>query len=370
MKFTCDKRELVSAIQVVSKALSSKPSSPILSGMYLKAEGDSLEIQTTDYELGFIVKIPAEVEENGHTVISGRYMQDVIRRLPGDNVTFTIEYGTNIVNITSNQAKFNLKTMNAEDFPTVKIEETRIKFTMKDTVLRNIIKKTIFACSVDDARVIFTGCSLTVKGDTLMVAGTNTHRLAFYNHHFDEGVGIEKIIVPHKALNEMLSIMKSEIPTDVEVTLTNNKINFQFENIFFTSRLIEGQFPNFMNSVPSEFATVVRLKTADFAAAVDRVSLISKANDYNVIRLIFTQGQVHISSNNPEIGQADEIVEATVDGPDVNIAFNSNYINDALKVLDSDEFVFSLNGSLDAASIRESEDVNYLYVVTPVRTRN
>lgn len=370
MKFTCQKNELVQAIQNVSKAVASKPQMPILSGIYLKAKEGQLELQATDYEIGMICHIQADVSVPGAIVLSGRYLQEVTRRLPGETVNFAYDHEANIAKINSNAANFTLLSLSAREFPVIQHLTGNLDFQIRNNVLQEIVKKTVFACSNDEARPVFTGCQLEVHDAGMTMAATNTHRLAVKQELLDENIGNIKVIIPSKVLNELLRIIASEIPTNVHVISSYNQISFEYEGIYLTSRLIEGQFPDYHRVIPSAFATKVTLDTADFLSAVDRVSLISRAGDYNIIRLEFTEGQVRISSNNPEIGQAEEIVPASVDGPEVNIAFNAKYVTDVLKNLDSKSFLFSLNQSLQPAAIREENDDTFTYVVTPVRTNH
>ncbi len=370
MKFTCHKNELAQAIQLVSKAIANKPQTPILSGIYLEAAENQVELHATDNEMGIITVIPAEVEQEGKIVLSGRYMQEVIRRLPGETVTLSQEIGENVCKIQSAASNFTFLSMAANDFPTVKRLEEGVRFKIQDTVLRDIIKKTVFACATDEARPVFTGCQLEINGETLKMAATNTHRLSVKKEVVADLAGDIHIIIPAKLLNELLRALNSEMPIDVDVCCSSNQASFQFENVVFMTRLIEGQFPNYDSVIPKSFATTVTLDTEDFLDAVDRVSLISRSADYNIIRLEFGDEQARISSNSPDIGNADETVPATIEGPAVNIAFNAKYITDVLKNLDSQSFRFLLNQSLQAAAVREEDNPTFVYIVTPVRTQN
>lgn len=368
MKFKCQKNELVQAIQIVSKAVASKPQTPILSGIHLHAEEQILELQATDYEIGIICKIPAEIEIPGDIVLSGRYMQEVIRSLPGEEVDFTFEREEKIVKIHSNTANFTLLSLPANEFPKIPPIEGNISFPILNNQLSDLIKKTVFACSNDEARPIFTGCYMDVADSAVTMAATNTHRLSVKKELVKPFEGAIHVIIPSKILNELQKIIVSDIPEDVQITCSYNQISFEFRNVYITSRLIEGQFPDYYRVIPTDFSTRVTLDTAAFLSAVDRVSLISRAGEYNIICLEFGGGQVHISSNNPEIGNADETVQAVVDGPDIRIAFNAKYVTDVLKNMDSRQFYFSLGQSLSPAAMRQEDDENFTYIVTPVRT--
>ncbi|MBR2214316.1 MAG: DNA polymerase III subunit beta [Selenomonadaceae bacterium] len=368
MKFTCTRKEILEALQIVGKAVAYKPQNPILSGIYLKADNEMLDMQATDYELGLTAKIPVAVEEPGEALLMGRYLQEVVRRLPGEQVVFTLNKEEKILHITSDKAKFTLLSMDPKEFPTIQHFDGTLEFTIKNIAFANTIKKTVFSCSTDETRPVFTGCYLEVAEDNLIMAATNTHRLAVKTDFLDKDCGSIKIIIPSKALNEILHIISTDKPGDVRVICSANKLSIFFENIYLTTRLIEGSYPDYNKVVPASFATTVTLNIEELTQAVDRVSLISRVSEYNVIRLSFTEGNLHISSNNPEIGNAEEDVTARLEGPEVNIAFNAKYITDVLKVMDAEECTISLNQSLNPIAIRDGDDKTFIYVVTPVRT--
>lgn len=368
MKFTCTKSDLVQAVQIVAKAVSSKPQMPVLSGIYLKAENNKIELQATDYEIGITCQVDANVTESGSIVLSGRYFQEVARRLPGDTVSLEFNREEQTVRILSDSANFNLLSLPSAEFPVIKPLAGNTTFSIRDNIFRDLIKKTVFACSADEARPIFTGCLLEVHGSDMIMAATNTHRLAVKREILDNFTGNIKIIIPAKILNELLRIMTSEIPTNITINCTYNQISFAFDNVYVTSRLIEGQFPDYQRVIPPQFATKIKINTHAFQSAVDRVSLISRSGDYNIIRLYFKNNQVCITSNNPDIGKAEETVAASIDGPELDIAFNAKYVTDVLKCIEGDEFTFSFNQPLSPAALRPLEDDNFTYVVTPVRT--
>ena len=202
------------------------------------------------------------------------------------------------------------------------------------------------------------------------MAATNTHRLSVKSETFDQSIGNIKVIIPSRILQELLHNMSSDIPTDVKISCSYNQISFSFDNLYMTSRLIEGQFPNYRGVIPPEFATHVKTDTAAFTAAVDRISLIARAGVYNTIKLEFADNQIHITSNNPEIGNAEEYIPVEIDGPDIAIAFNAQYIIDVLKNIDSKTCRIGLNQPLSPASIQEEDDDSFVYIVTPVRTNH
>lgn len=368
MKFVCKKEDLVQAIQIVVKAVSPKQQNPIMSGIYLKTEGNSLILQATDYEIGIICKIDAEVELPGEVVLSGRYAQEVIRRLPGVNVSIEYNHEDNLIHIKSNLAKFSFLCMEATDYPTIKKLEGDVKFIVSDNSLRELIISTSFACSHDEGRPVFTGCLLELNDDNILMVATDTHRLAVQSEKLEEFQGQRKLIIPAKLLNELAKILQSDLPRSVKVSCTSNQICFEIDNIYIASRLIDGQFPDYHRVIPPEFKTHITLNTEEIRSIVDRVALISRTNDYNVITMEFANSKVKIYSNNPEVGNGEEYAAAVINGEDISISFNADYVNDGLKIIKSKEFSISLNAPLSPAAIRTDENPNFVYIITPVRS--
>ena len=371
MKIICEKKELVQAIQIVSKAISNRPQTPILSGIYIKTHTDQIELQGTDYEIGIICKINAQIEEEGTIVLPGRYLYEVTRTLPGDYVEIKNNDNDNSVNISSNSAQFNLLNMLESDFPVIEKLTGDINFALKNDIFLDFIKKTSFACASDDMnRPVFTGCLIDINSDNIIMTATNMHRLSLISQNVPSTIQENiKLIVPAKVLNEFIHIFNSDVPTDIQISCTDNKISFSYENIYVISRLIEGQFPDYNRVIPKDFKTKVTINKNEFQSALDRVSLISRSGDLNIIHFEFIDNIVRISSDNPNIGKAEETINVVIDGPGINISFNAKYIIDVLKAIDSDEFIFSFNQPLTTASIKQPGKDNFIYVVTPVRTK-
>ena len=371
MKFTCAKNELKDALLVVNRAVAVKPQTPILAGIYLKAEGSTLEMQANNFSLGIITKIPVNTEDSGEIVVVGKYFQEIVAKLPGETVTISYIENDAIVKIQSGSSVYELLAMKGEDFPKVKTHEVVNSFKIKSATLKKMIRRTVFACAAEDAtRPIFTGCLFEINGNNITIAATNTHRIAIQK---DEIVGeIEEInfVVPSSTLKDLARMLDSAPENFVTVDFSGKYIAFTFDNVFITSRLIEGQFPPYEKVVPASCDMHVRIKVADMLAAVERVGLISKETEYNTIRFVFTQEGLNISSNSMEIGKAEENIEATLEGEDIDISFNVKYVSEVLHVIESEFCRIGLNKPLYPIDIREDDNDNYIYVVTPVRTNN
>jgi DNA polymerase III subunit beta len=368
MKITCKKDQLQYAVQTVQKAVASKTPLPILTGIYLAANDGRIELQATDYEIGISCVIDAEVDEPGTTVLSGRYFQEMVRKLPGEDIEISSSKEDRTIKITANNAQFNLLSFPAEEFPVLKPISSENIMKIKDTVLKDLIRKTVFACANDEARPIFTGGLLEVDNDTIKMIATNTHRLALKKEQLAPSGVSTKMIIPSKILHELARVLSTEETRDVTLSWQKNQVGISFDNVYINSRLIEGQFPDYNKVIPTTYSSSIIINTEQFLEAVERVSLLAREGEYNVVKFNFSEGNVVITSNNPDIGKAYETVSAEMTGGNVEIAFNAKYIIDILKNIFAEKLVFSLNTSLSPANIKPLDDESYIYIITPVRT--
>ena len=367
MKFSCYKSDLTEALAFVIRAVAVKPMTPILAGIYLKAEGSMLEVQANNFSTGIITRIPVNTEEAGDTVVSGKRFQEFVRNMPED--TLTISEEENLLSIDSGGAHAELLTMSPIDFPKVKTPETDYSFRIKTTVLKDLIRRTVFSVAKDESRPVFTGCCFEVRGDKISLVATNTHRLALANAILNDVYDDCTFVVPADTLRGlMMRIDPGDLENYVTVNFSARYLTFTFDNVFVNSRLIEGTFPPYDRVIPPSSATHVRVKTAEFKEAVEFVSLMSKETEYNTVKFIFADDGVEISSNSPEIGGAVKNVEARISGEELEISFNVDYIVDVVRVIDTEETIIELNDRYSPAKFTEPDNDDYIYIATPVRT--
>ena len=368
MKFSCYKSDLTEALQFVIRAVAVKPMTPVLAGIYLKAEGSMLELQANNFSTGIITRIPVNTEVSGKTVVSGKRFQEFVRNMPDDTITLSDDNNGNTLIIESGGASVELLTMAAIDFPKVKTPETDNSFKMSTTTLRDLIRKTVFAVGKDESRPIFTGCCFEIKGNKISLVATNTHRLALAAEKLSDTYDECSFVVPAETLRGlMLRIDPKDVDNYVTINYSTRYLTFTFDNVFVNSRLIEGQFPPYDRVIPSESTTQVRVDSAEFRHAVEFVALMSKETEYNTVKFVFSDGGIEISSNSPEVGGAVKNIEAQIEGDDLEISFNANYIVDVLKVFDAKEINIALNDKFSPAKFTEPENENYIYIATPVR---
>lgn len=372
MKFSCERDSFTQAITTASKALPSKPSTPILAGILVKAENNILEICATDNETSIIIKITENVniEVPGSVIFVGRYFADMVRNVPGDTITIEYDRNEQQAQIKSEKLKYTLQSMCGE-FPFIEEVDSDLDLILTNKQLCALISRTQYACSTDTARPIFTGCVLQVHGKTVTMAGTNTHQLAIHTVTLDKDYekGIT-VTVPGKILSNIEKLIASDVPVDVEIKMSSRKIAFNCDNgrIQIITRLIEGAFPDYRRVIPLDFKTRVTIKKDEFSMALRRISVISNTSEHRSCKFEFCNNSVRISANNPDIGYSEEIISAQVDGYDLTISFNSDYLSRVMNVIASDNFIFSMNTNLSAAAIRETDSNDFTYIITPIRT--
>lgn len=371
MKCICSQKDLQNALIAASKALPTKAQTPILNGIYIAAKDNAIEIQATDFSLGIIAKVPAEIEVEGTTVVNGKNITEIISKLNGDIVTISTEEDSSVATFKSEAATFSLYTMEAEDFPKVSRQDFKQSFFIRNNVLKKLIARSTFATSTDDSRPVFKGCSVTIENSTITFVATNTHRLVVAKAEIEDNIpGENKFIVPAATLNNLMWIINSAREDNgVKVEFSDKHIAFTINEVFVTCRLIDGQFPPHEKVIPASCETFASVDIGEFRAAINRVEIISKQTEYNTVRLAFSSEGLELSSDSYETGKVTEHLNAAVEGPDVEIAFNLKYIQDFLKIFgSSDEVRIGMNDKLSPADFRLTDEENFIYIVTPVRT--
>ena len=367
MKVSATKDVLLHGVQVVQRAVSSKNPLPILSGILIKAQDGQLIFTATDLELGIECIVPVSVIEEGGVVLPARYLGEIIRRLPDVKIDIETDKENNNTLLKYGLSEFSLLGLSANDFPILPAIDSESTITIKQDLFKNMIKQVGFAVSSDDNRPIFTGILMEIENDSMKLVATDTHRLAFRTGSIDCGETNfgKSVIVPGKTLNELNRIMTGETG-DLKISFGDNQVVFEMPGIRLISRLIEGQFPNYKQVIPQGCKTKVRAKTKEFLEAAERASLLAKEGA-NVIKLTSSKDTLIINSNSPEIGKIEEQLSIEMEGEDTQIAFNSKYLIDSLKVVDAEEILLELTGSLSPGIIKPAEDENYIYLILPIR---
>lgn len=370
MHITFPKANLQKAINVLQKVSQNKTSSNLPGAIYMTTKNGQVELQGNDFELGIRLTIDGDIKEPGTLVVGSRYFQELIRKLPGDTIELYKPENGNSLTITSGSSEFNLVTLHPDDFSLVEQIHDQDHVNIDSFAMKELIDLTNYAAATDEDRPVFTGALLEIKENEVTMVATDTHRMAVKKITIDEPATTPmRAIIPTKTLAEVSRLLPTDNPAMINIIWNRTQIVFNFESIYIISRLIEGTYPEYEKVIPSQFDSSAVIDRREFAGAVDRVSLLAKDISYNVIRYDWAESNVTLSTQNTEIGMAKEDVVVEFKGTPFTISFNGRYISDILRHSTGDNIHLFLkqNGPV---VIRQDNNPNYTYVVTPVRTNS
>ena len=368
MHITFPKANLQKAINVLQKVSQNKTSSNLPGAIYMTTKNGQVELQGNDFELGIRLTIDGDIKEPGTLVVGSRYFQELIRKLPGDPIELYKPEDGNSLTITSGSSEFNLVTLHPDDFSLVEQIHDQDHVNIDSFAMKELIDLTNYAAATDEDRPVFTGALLEIKENEVTMVATDTHRMAVKKITIDEPATTPmRAIIPTKTLAEVSRLLPTDNPAMINIIWNRTQIVFNFESIYIISRLIAGTYPEYEKVIPSQFDSSAVIDRREFAGAVDRVSLLAKDISYNVIRYDWAESNVTLSTQNTEIGMAKEDVAVEFKGTPFTISFNGRYISDILRHSTGDNIHLFLkqNGPV---VIRQDNNPNYTYVVTPVRT--
>ncbi len=367
MQFTCNTNALNKAIQTVQRAILSKPSTPVFSGIHFFSNPKGrLELHAMDINMAISCELEAEIAEEGEILVSAKHLAELIRRLNAETVTISTNSDTNTIKVISGKSEYQLLLMQADEYPKFPTFNPDQSLTLSDDYIKELIKKTIFACSQDEARPLFTGILVEVKDGNITFVGTNTHRLAIKTLP-QPATPDMSIIIPSKVLGEIMRNLNADEPQNVTISLFNNQMMVTIDSTTIISRLIEGKFPDYRRVVPPQFAITSKVNVREMMSAVERVALFSVDGDSSTIKMHVEGNECKLTSSSPDIGAGLEIINCETTGDSLNIAFNSKYILDILKNLESEDAILQMNTSLSPVCITSEDEPDYKYIVTPVR---
>ena len=370
MHITFPKANLQKAINVLQKVSQNKTSSNLPGAIYITTKNGQVELQGNDFELGIRLTIDGDIKEPGTLVVGSRYFQELIRKLPGETIELYKPEDGNSLTITSGSSEFNLVTLHPDDFSLVEQIHDQDHVNIDSFAMKELIDLTNYAAATDEDRPVFTGALLEIKENEVTMVATDTHRMAVKKITIDEPATTPmRAIIPTKTLAEVSRLLPTDNPAIINIIWNRTQIVFNFESIYIISRLIEGTYPEYEKVIPSQFDSSAVIDRREFAGAVDRVSLLAKDISYNVIRYDWAESNVTLSTQNTEIGMAKEDVAVEFKGTPFTISFNGRYISDILRHSTGDNIHLFLkqNGPV---VIRQDNNPNYTYVVTPVRTNS
>lgn len=364
MKIFCNPEDLSNALNIVSKALPSRPSIPILEGIKMLVVGETITLSATDLDLFIETKIRARVLIEGEVVIPGRFLTDFIRTLK-DLSEIEIESYDKKIKINYENNETEITGFDYESFPSPAEDDALSTFKIKERDFKDVIETTIFCVAVDETKPILKGCLLEVKEDELTAVALDGYRLAISKTQVMAAEERVSAIVPGKTLGEIAKIL-SESDEKITVSLHKNKIKFIIGKTIITTKLIEGNFIPYENIIPREAKAKITVNKNMLEKGLERVSLIARKRNNNYIQLDIEETSLKISSDADAMAIKEEIT-CKLEGENMLIAFNSKYLNDAFSKVKEDFINILFTGSNAPAIIVPTEGEAYKFIVLPVR---
>jgi DNA polymerase-3 subunit beta len=362
LKIDCSKDELVRALGVVGRAVSTRTSVQILSGILLEASGDELRLAATDMELSLRTTLAARVRGDGSIVLPGRTFVDIARLLPADEVTIEHRPNESVVHLTSGSASYTLHTYNPEDFPRLPDLSAVQIFAVEREALLETIGRVARAASKDESRPVLTGVLVQFAGGRLAMAATDSYRLAVKETELAGNAPDLEAIVPSRALQELARVAAAG--DEVAVGVHENQVLFASEATWLTTRRIDGQFPNYRQLLPESFEYELTLPRADLLDVVRRAAvMIQRATP---LQLRFAEGELTVVARTHEVGESRESLPAAFAGEPLEIGFNADFLRDGLESVEGDDVRVKLISPLRPA-VLQGEGDDFTYLVMPIR---
>jgi DNA polymerase III subunit beta len=365
LKLTTKREDLVAKLSIVSRAVSTRAATQALSGVLLRAEDGRVTLSATDLDLGLETTLEANVEAGGSVLLPGRLFAEVTRSLPDASVEIESREAEHDVEIRSGGSSFHLRVLPAEDFPTLPQpgDET---LRIPAAALEESIDLVARAASRDDMRPVLTGVFVTASGREMTMVATDSYRLAVKRTELEADLGGElEANIPARALRELGRILSSEGAGEATISLLPNQAIFVAGSILLSTRLIDGQFPNFRQLLPESFEHDVRLPRSEFLDVTRRVSQLAQRNA--PLRLSFRSGELTVGAETPDVGDARETMPAAFEGEELEIGFNPEFLKEGIESVSGDEVLVRLISPLRPGLLEPVEGDEFRYLVMPIR---
>lgn len=364
MKFTAAREALLKPLQAVIGVVERRQTMPILSNVLVIAKDGQLSVTATDLEVELVAQTEVEAESDGEITVSGRKLLDICRALP-EGAEVNVSLSGEKLSVRAGRSKFNLVTLPAAEFPVVEDIKAGQTINVSQESLGRLIEKTHFSMAQQDVRYYLNGMLLETGGKHLRAVATDGHRLALCQVDL-EGNELEEqqVIVPRKGVLELQRLMSGD--GDLDIELGSNHIRIQLDGIRFTSKLIDGRFPEYDRVIPKESSNELKADRTEFKNALQRTAILSNEK-YRGIRLVIRDSGVMLQAHNPEQEEAEEELAVEYAGEDIEIGFNVNYLLDALGAVEGDDVTLSVQDSNSSCLIRQPGNDDCTFVVMPMR---
>ena len=370
MKFIIKQDVLLESLNHTSRAISPRNLIPILTGIKFDLTEDGLYLSASDTDISIRCLIPTDkiisVKEYGSVVIGGKYIVEIVKKLPNMDITIEVMDGYKMI-VSTDNTEFNLNGINPQEFPNLDLEEIKEPIVLQTNIFKKIINQTYFATSQNESRPLLTGINFRIEKDLMEVIATDSYRLAKKTMKLDRILEDSlNIVIPGKNLMELAKIIDDD-KESIELHIFNNKILFKYKNLLFLSRLLSGTYPATSSIIPTEFSVNVECSCALLFEMIDRASLLTSDRDKNTIKLELANKEMVISSNSPEIGKVEE--KMVVDSDDkISISFSSKYMLDCIKSFETSNITMCMNDDSSPIIVKSDDDDSLIQLVLPIKT--
>lgn len=364
MKVFCQGLDLSEAIITVIKAASNKTTNPILEGIKITAEDNTLTLVATDGELVIEKKILADVKIEGETVVPGKFFNEYVRKLVNEQIELTLTE-TNQLKIKYTDSEVFIQCLNAIEFPTIQKIDNAEYFEIEEESFKSLITKTIFSVALDDTRPILKGCLLEIEENKITAVALDGYRLALATETIKKTTAKTNVVVPGRSLNEMNKLLtdKQDI---IKVYIQKNYLMLQVNNIKIITRLLDGEFINYKQIIPTDFTSTVTINRLQLEDALERASILARVSSDNSVKFNIKDNVLSLQAKS-EIGNVEENITIVLKGQDLNISFDARYFKECLKVTHDEFLKLNFTSSINPCIIKPNEGNEYLFLILPLK---
>ena len=372
MKFSINKNIILQELINVSRAISTRNIIPILNGIKFELNNEGLYLTGSDSDLTIKSYIPKDkidnVEKEGVIIIQSKYLLDIIKKMPGEIINFEVVDDLKII-IYSDNSEYNLNCLNSLDYPEIQLEDNTKHINLAAKDLKKMISQTLFAVSVQESRPLLTGLNVKINGDILECVATDSYRLAKkvinLSAPYDETVNI---VIPGRTIGELDKILDDK-EDNVEIHIFSKKIMFKYNNIIFQTNLLNGEYPNTSNFIPTEFTHVITANLNDFYSSLDRAALLTQSKEKNIVKMELNEDMLILSSFASEIGKVEDKLEVSRNISDpISIRFSSKFMMDAVKTFNEEEILILMNTDSKPIVLKSTNDESLIQLILPIKT--
>jgi DNA polymerase III subunit beta len=366
MKVSTSRTALFTELQTVTRAASTRSAVQALSGVQLQAKDGAIELRATDMEIGLRVPLEGEVVRDGAVVLPARLLVDVVRALPGDSVSLELRASEQDVEIVAGHATFHIRTLRLEDFPPFPEPESDGKVEVPGPAFVETVLKVARSASRDETRPVLTGILVSASESDLRMVATDSYRLSVKETKLEAPLGGSfEANVPARALQELTRIAQTTEAESLSVSVRTNQVIFEAGGVVLSSRLIDGQFPNYRQLLPDAYEHELSLSGTEITEVVRRISLLAQKNA--PLRLAFAEGELTVSARTPDVGEAQEALPVPFQGEPLEIGFNPEFLRDGLEAVESGDVLLKLISPLRPGLIEAADGSGFQYLLMPIR---